>query len=66
MTYEPSDFTRRAPAQDLALPGQPSPLIIGEPQPATPELLPEDSVLLFQVVEDLQLSPIGPADQNQQ
>jgi len=43
------------------LDGQPSPLVVGEAQPPSAKLLTQDSVLLAQEVDDLQLAGVDPA-----
>ena len=43
---------------DPALDGQPSPLVVGEAQPPFAKLLTQDSVLLAQEVDDLQLAGV--------
>jgi hypothetical protein len=55
------ELVQPATTDDLALDGQASPLVIGEPQPPPGELLAKDSVLLAQEVDDLELAGVDPS-----
>jgi hypothetical protein len=60
-------FLQHLPSQSLGLSGQPPTLVVGEPQAALAELLPQHPVLLFEVIHRLQLALVHPpshSDQN--
>ncbi len=55
------DLTQQPTSESLALRGETAALVIGEPEPSTPELLLEDAVLLNQVLDRTLLLAVNPA-----
>jgi hypothetical protein len=58
---EPSEIRQRLSTDSLAGDGQPTPLVIGQPDPSVTELFEEDAVLLPQEVDRRLLVAIDPA-----
>ena len=58
---EPSEIRQRLSTDSLAGDGQPTPLVIGQPDPWVSELFEEDAVLLPQEVDRRLLVAIDPA-----
>ena len=58
---EPGEVQQRLSADSLAGDGEPTPLVIGQPDPSVTELFEKDAVLLPQEVDRRLLVPIDPA-----
>ena len=56
-----SHFLQQSVSQGFGLDGQSPPLIIVELQPPVAQLLPQNTVLLTQIIDDLVLAMIHPA-----
>ena len=60
------DLAQHASAHLVPTNGEPTPLVIAEPETPALELLPQDAILLDQVRHGLLLASIQPADQRRQ
>ena len=60
------DLAQRLAPESLSTHGQPTSLIIGEPEPAAAQLAPQDSILFHQIRHDVLLVPIEPAGESGQ
>ena len=58
---EPSEIRQRLPADSLSGDGEPTPLVIGQPDPSVTELFEKDAVLFPKEVNRGLLMPIDPA-----
>ena len=58
---EPSEIRQRLSADSLAGDGEPTPLVIGQPDPLATELFKKDAILLPQEVDRGRLVAIDPA-----
>jgi hypothetical protein len=59
-------IAQRLSAHTVGAGGQPSPVVVGQPKPASAELSPKDTVLFNQIGERLPLSAIQPADDTEE
>ena len=57
---------QRLAAQGLGLDGEPTPIVVGEPETLAPKPSSEHTVLLSQVVNHILLLAVDPASQNEQ
>lgn len=63
--YDRRHLLQGCPAQAVSSYGKSAPVVIGEPQPAPPDLPAEQTILFEQIGERLSLSAIEPASDGQ-
>ena len=60
------ETTPAATRKHLTVGGKPSALVIGEPRPAAVQLLTQYPILLFEIVDHLELLPVDLAGEDQE